>query len=109
MNLAKFVSVMTTVPQPGDYVLATKWSGGDPCEPFAVGFLSHIKGDRFHVVDKDGKTFRAGGYRRCEKITYEIGDVIVAAMPVISDRPGRSLWYWRYHPAQLARMVEALK
>lgn len=98
---------MTTKITPGDYVLATRWSDGDPGDPFAVGFVSRIEGDRFYVVDENGKPIRAGGYTRCEKISKNIGRAIVEAMPVISDRYGYSVWYWRYHPAQLLRMLES--
>lgn len=57
----------------GDYVLAMKWYDGDPKDPWTVGVVSAIEvtpaGRRFIVTDADGKSFRASGYRRVERIS----------------------------------------
>jgi len=95
--------------KPGDYVLATKFADGDPCDHFCVGFFrSKAFGDRFLVEDADGVLFRASGFRRCERISATIGDAIVDAMPLISDGVSASLWYWRYHPEALKNLSDAL-
>lgn len=96
--------------QSGDYVLATKYEDGDPGDQFAVGFfygmLPKVGGDRYIVVDADGKSFRGNGFRRCEQITSEQGKWLVAHLNEISDsrrefyyddegnRHGRSVWDW---------------
>lgn len=81
----------------GDYVLATKWLDGDPCDHFVVGYFKEMLDDRFLVEDGNGNLFRANGFRRCERISERVGRVLVEAIPLISDRTGRSIWYWRRH------------
>ncbi len=79
----------------GDYVLATKYSDGDPCDPFAVGFVSEVtdKG-RYIVVDNLGVSFRGNGFRRAERISQQEGHVLVELIPRISNvRGGPSLWW----------------
>ena len=55
----------------GDYVLATKYNDGDPCDHFCVGYYAgtfdHAGQKRHLVHDKDGKSFRANGFRRVAK------------------------------------------
>ena len=87
----------------GDYVLATKYADGDPCDHFAVGFISGMCYERYLVVDNDGNNQRASGFRRTEKITDEEGHVLVAMFPDIGDIPGPSLW------ERLAEIREQLK
>ena len=100
----------------GDYVLATKYSDGDPMDHFCVGFFRGMLVDcngkttnRFLVEDGDGQLFRASGFRRCERIQRRTGDILVAAFPFIGDQPGRSLWYWRRHLRELQELTEANK
>jgi len=88
----------------GDYVLATKYRDGDPCDHFCVGFYSGILGDRYLVVDENKNQFRTNGFRRCERISKRVGEVLVKCMPTIGDKPGPSIWYWRYHPDRLMEM-----
>lgn len=59
--------------QKGDYVIATKYSDGDPYDHWFVGFYSHQTGDRHHVVDNMGKMPRQNGFRRIQKIDEPIG------------------------------------
>lgn len=81
-------------PTIGDYVLATKYQDGDPCDHFCVGFLMgyDTKKGRYMVVDHDGNLFRSNGFRRAEKISPEEGRKIVEIMPTIENIPGLSLW-----------------
>lgn len=81
----------------GDYVLATKWSDGDPCDYFVVGYFKEMLNDCFLVEDGDGNLFRANGFRRCELISKRVGRVLVEAIPSIGDKSGRSIWHWRRH------------
>lgn len=80
----------------GDYVLATKYKDGDPCDHFCIGFVSEIDDRlgtrRFMVVDDVGKSFRANGFRRAERITGAEGQDLLSIFPMIGDKPGPSLW-----------------
>jgi hypothetical protein len=80
----------------GDYVLATKWSDGDPHDQWAVGFLKEIdiraSGDvRYHIIDNSGNLFRGNGFRRIAKITPKFGNWLVKHSKDI-DNGNRSLW-----------------
>ena len=89
----------------GDYVLATNYHDGDPCDPFCVGYFDRAYGDRFVVVDGHGRSFRANGFRRCQRISRRVGDVLVRAMPLIGDRPGHSMWHWRRNIKTLEKLL----
>lgn len=78
----------------GDYVLATKYSDGDPMDHFCVGFVSeYTHHHRYMIVDNDGNNQRHNGFRRVEKITQDEGRQLVELMPAIGDRRGPSLWW----------------
>ena len=81
-------------PALGDYVLATKYSDGDPCDGFCVGVVRSMSVQgRYVVTDNDGKVLGlANGFRRAEKIVRPEGDALVAMFSEVSDRPGPSLW-----------------
>ena len=91
----------------GDYVLATKYADGDPCDHYFVGFFREMLGDRYLVEDGKGALARSGGFRRCERISGRVGNAIVEAMPLLSDIPGKSVWYWRKRVGELERLVSA--
>jgi hypothetical protein len=80
-----------------DYVLATKYSDGDPRDHFCVGFVKEIMNNynpaRYDVVDSGGKSFRGNGFRRVMKIKKEEGERLVALFPLIGDKPGKSVWW----------------
>ncbi|MCK9615914.1 MAG: hypothetical protein M0R48_10590 [Candidatus Omnitrophica bacterium] len=92
----------------GDYVLATKYSDGDPCDHFVVGFFREMLDDRYLVEDENGQLFRSNGFRRCEKISKRLGHAIVAAIPIIGDIPGRSIWFWRRNVKALENLCLSL-
>jgi hypothetical protein len=78
----------------GEYVLATKYDDGDAGDHFFVGFVSgYTHHGRYLVVDNDGRSQRANGFRRAERITTEEGSALVAMFPDIGDKPGPSLWW----------------
>ena len=80
--------------EPGDYVLATKYGDGDPCDHFFVGFVSgYPHHGRYLCVDNGGNNQRANGFRRVEKLTADEGQQLVEMMPAIGDRRGPSLWW----------------
>jgi hypothetical protein len=74
--------------QPGDYVLGTKYSDGDPGDPWAVGFYDGIQyGDRHMVKDSAGKQIRAGGFRAVVRIPYAVGAWLLANARVLESSP----------------------
>jgi hypothetical protein len=75
----------------GDYVLATKYSDGDPLDPWCVGYFRGKCGDRSLVADAAGVLFRAGGFRRAEKIDPVEGAYILGMDPRLRESIG-SLW-----------------
>lgn len=96
----------------GDYVLATKWQDGDPKDHFSVGFFDGMLVDnygkiteRYIVIDSNGTKFRASGFRRCHKISQEIGDLLVKGIPII-EQGCASVWFWRYHPKALKEIID---
>lgn len=87
----------------GDYVLATKWSDGDPQDPWCVGFYAGYDQERkrHHVVDNEGKTFRLGGFRRAKRISAQRGEWLIKHKSDI-EQCSRSLWGWLRHPMKEA-------
>lgn len=78
----------------GDYVLATKYDDGDPCDHFYVGFVSgYTWHKRYLIVDNDGNNQRGNGFRRAERITTDEGRQLVLMMPNIGDIHGPSVWW----------------
>ena len=82
----------------GDYCLATKYDDGEGWDGWAVGFyVGEIFPGRHQVSDKDGKTWRANGFRRCEPITREQGDFLIASKDWI-EQVGFKLWDYIHPP-----------
>jgi hypothetical protein len=78
----------------GEYVLATKYDDGDPCDHFFIGFVSgYTHHGRYLIVDNDGRNQRHNGFRRAEPITAEEGAALVAMIPEIANKRGPSLWW----------------
>src|SRR5262245_26932321 len=78
----------------GDYVLATKYSDGDPQDAWCVGFYAGmVAGARYLVADNDGKPFRANGFRRIKKISVQRGQWIIERISII-EQSNRSVWRW---------------
>ncbi len=96
----------TVMPAVGDYVLATKYSDGDPGDPWALGFYAgdldmgndreQIKvAPRYLVNDGAGKTIRPSGYRRVARVRKDVGAWLlnVAAKQLEQSPPGTvNLW-----------------
>ena len=90
----------------GDYVLATKYSDGDPGDQWCVGFYDRLDyGDRHFIVNNDGKQFRANGFRRVQKIRDAEGHWLIEHIPDIEKTAfrnrkaddhmeGHSVWDW---------------
>jgi len=68
--------------KPGDYVLATKYSDGDPgdhyCTGFYVGSCNHGGSARHLVADSNGALYRYNGFRRIEAIEADEGNWMVS-------------------------------
>jgi hypothetical protein len=82
------------LPEKGDYVLATKYSDGDPHDPWCIGFYDCFERERHFVVDLDGRTFRARGFRRAKKISKERGDWILSQKEYDLKFSGFSMWHF---------------
>jgi hypothetical protein len=83
----------------GDYVLASKYKDGDPGDHFCVGFYAesydHFGEIRHLVTDKEGKNFRANGFRRVARIGRNRGAWMVTHFPLIESMVARySVWHW---------------
>lgn len=81
----------------GDYVLATKYSDGDPQDQWSIGFfdsmLPKVGGERYMVVDGEGNQFRGNGFRRAQKIDANTGRWLLEHKAEI-ESSGRSVWDW---------------
>ncbi len=84
-------------PNIGDYVVATKYSDGNPGDEFCVGFIKEIMADytppRFDVIDGNGQSFRRNGFRRVKKISKERGEFLVKNLRTIEESRF-SVWHW---------------
>ena len=96
----------------GDYVLATKYSDGDSKDQFSIGFFCGMlfdhngkQTDRYLVEDDNGQLFRQSGFRRCERISQRIGNLLVAAASMI--RMGdATVWHWRRHAKGMRELID---
>ena len=82
----------------GDYVLATKYSDGDPQDHWSIGFFDgitapHYDPPRYDVIDNDGNQFRGNGFRRVKKISAERGAWMLSRVREI-ELSGRSVWHF---------------
>lgn len=78
----------------GEYVLATKYTDGDPQDHWCVGFYSIKIDDRHYIVDNNGIKFRTNGFRRVAKISKALGKYLLSDKHKI-ERSNRSLWWWK--------------
>lgn len=88
-------------PSIGDYVLGTRWSDGDPGDPWAVGFLTAVHctplGQRFIVSHADGTPIRPAGYKHVRRLSFERGKWLLDNSRIIEDS-GRKLGFWLRYP-----------
>lgn len=108
MTVPRYVACHRPPPKPpvvkkGDYVVATKYSDGDPGDQFCVGYYDgsyeHFGEIRHLVVDGDGKSFRANGFRRVAKVGSRRGSWIVLHLTLIGQLMDRySVWHWYRAP-----------
>ena len=88
---------MCVILKGGDYVLATKYSGGGSQDPWAVGFYKSFDGDRHYIVDINGMCMRQGGFRRVKKITARRGAFFLNNLKRI-EAGDTALWGWLRRP-----------
>jgi hypothetical protein len=75
----------------GEYILATRFSDGQPMDPWAFGFLR--RSECFYgVVDNAGNLI--GYFKRAQRITKEFGDFLSNNIQMI-ETSNRSLWWWK--------------
>lgn len=64
-------------PKIDEYVLITKYSDHDPCDPWALGFFSRKdewKGKTtYYVKDANGKESKYPKYKHCFRLTFDEG------------------------------------
>ena len=78
----------------GDYVLATKFTDGDPGDNWAVGFYDGENNGRYLVIDNDGNQLRASGFRRIGKITAETGRWLMEVARILESSPPGTVNLW---------------
>lgn len=78
----------------GEYVLATKYSDGDPGDAWAVGFYDGERDGRHFVLDNDGKQIRRNGYRAVGRVTPDVGRWLLDSASVLERSPAGSVNLW---------------
>lgn len=88
---------MTRKPKSGDYVLATKYSDGDPGDNFCVGYYDReitVGSEIRHlVVDNHGDQLRHNGFRRVARISSKRGTWILKNLPLV-ESSHFNVWHW---------------
>jgi hypothetical protein len=93
-------------PAVGDYVLATKYSDGDPGDPWALGFyagemdMGNDRNDikvaaRYLVNNSAGQSIRPNGYRRVARIRQDVGAWLLnVAAKQLEQSPAGTVNLW---------------
>jgi len=96
----------STDPQIGDYVLATKYSDGDPGDAWALGFFDGpapgfargklgAESMRWTVRNASGDSIRPGGFRRVARIREDVGRwLLEVAAPHLEKCPPGTVNLW---------------
>lgn len=91
-----------TAIEKGAYVLATKYTDGDPGDNWAVGFYdkachfgNEFRADVRHmVVDLDGAQLRESGFRKVGLITPEYGAWLLSMAKALESAPPGAVDLW---------------
>lgn len=98
-------------PKIGAYVLATKYTDGDPGDAWALGFFDGItSGGRYLVIDSKGNQCRHTGYRSIHVVSAEVGAWMWASRAVLEASPPGSVNLWSMlglSPRSVAKTVGA--
>lgn len=80
---------------PGDYVLATKFSDGDPADPWCVGYFIGSENGRYFVGDSTNgpgpRGYRYNGFRHVDLIDEELGAWLVHNATELEKVPAGSI------------------
>lgn len=85
------------LPPIGAYVLATKYSDGDPGDAWALGFYDGVRDDqgRHYVKNSKGEQIRGNGYRRVRAIRPDVGRwLLEVAAPHLERCPPGTVNLW---------------
>lgn len=88
------------MPDVGDYVLATKYSDGDPGDPWALGLYTGLdtllpSSPRHMVKDSAGNNIRGNGFRRVARIRKDVGRwLLQVAAPHLEKCPPGTVNLW---------------
>ncbi len=80
----------------GDLVVATKYSDGDPNDPWSVGFVQDIRqndsGENFYYVGyKNGGLIHPDAMRRCRKVSEKVATRLMKIIPKSYKAGGQPL------------------
>lgn len=79
----------------GDYVLATKWTDGDPGDHWAIGWYDGERDGRHYVKDNEGHQIRANGFRCVARIRKDVGRWLLGvAAPHLERCPPGTVNLW---------------
>jgi hypothetical protein len=95
----------------GDYVLATKYSDGDPADAWCVGFYigptshgRHLVGDEIGGPGPNG--FRYSGFSYVARIDQDFGDWLVKHRAVLKFSPVKVICLWSLRASREQYQVE---
>jgi hypothetical protein len=96
----------------GELVVATRYSDGDPIDPFCVGFYNGFYeegGEKRHLVlDGEGRNLRKKGFRRVAPVGKERGAWMRRNHAYIEEMKDRfSVWHWYHAPWRELRAIDA--
>ena len=84
------------IPEIGEYCLATKYSDGDPGDPWGLGFYDGERGGRHYIKDNNGNQIRGNGYRKVGRVRKDVGHWLLhtAAKALEASPPGTVNLWW---------------
>lgn len=92
----------TQHPSVGDYVLATKYTDGDPMDPWFIGFYSgpttHTP-PKYTITDVKGTPFCPYSFRKIKKITQKQGEWMLKNRELI-QHSGMPVWHFTQLPEE---------
>lgn len=95
-------STDTQHPSVGDYVLATKYTDGDPMDPWFIGFYSgpttHTP-PKYTITDVKGTPFCPYSFRKIKKITQKQGEWMLKNRELI-QHSGMPVWHFTQLPEE---------
>ena len=94
-------------PEVGQYVLATKYTDGDPGDAWALGFYDGERDGRHYVKDSAGRQIRENGFRRVAPIRKDVGRwLLEVAAPHLERCPPGTVNLWNMLTEQAFNLDE---